>query len=101
MPGGLFELRRDPITGWWVAVVVDREYDRSRFAMPARPVDDGGICQNCREPGGAGVRVRTLRAHAFPLPHAEQAGRENVRDRAAVPRRGPAEAAGATAGQPA
>ena len=35
MPGGLFELRKDDITGWWVAVVVDREYDRSRFAMRA------------------------------------------------------------------
>ncbi len=101
MPGGLFELRRDPITGWWVAVVVDREYDRSRFAMPARPVDDGGACQNCREPGGDGVRVRTLRAHAFRLAEEEQVGRENVRDRAAVPRRGSAEAAAATAGQPA
>ncbi len=103
MPGGLFELRRDAITGWWVAVVVDREYDRSRFAMPARPVDDGGICQNCREPAGDGVRVRTLRAHAFRLAEEEQVERENVRDRGAVPRRGPADAgtAVASAGQPA
>ena len=24
MPRGLFELRKDSVTGWWVAVVVDR-----------------------------------------------------------------------------
>jgi UDPglucose--hexose-1-phosphate uridylyltransferase len=80
MPGGLFELRRDAITGWWVAVVVDREYDRSRFAFPARPVDDGGACQNCREPAGDGVRVRTLRAHAFRYAEEEHASREASRE---------------------
>ena len=30
MAGGLFELRRDDITGWWVATVVDREFQRSQ-----------------------------------------------------------------------
>ena len=48
MPGGLFELRRDDITGWWVATVVEREYDRSRFAQHAEHVlPDGVACQNC------------------------------------------------------
>ena len=48
MAGGLFELRRDDITGWWVAVVVDRGFDRSRFAMPAETVaGDPERCQNC------------------------------------------------------
>ena len=35
MSAGLFELRKDPITGWWVATIVDRDFDRSRFARPA------------------------------------------------------------------
>jgi UDPglucose--hexose-1-phosphate uridylyltransferase len=62
---GLFELRKDPITGWWVATIVDRDFDRSRFARPATPVDDGGDCQNCRLPAGEGVRVRVLKDYAF------------------------------------
>ena len=65
MAAGLFELRRDSITGWWVATVVDRAFHRDRFALPAEPVDDGGDCQNCRIPDGAGVRLRTLKDFAF------------------------------------
>ena len=34
---GLFELRKDAITGWWVATVVDRAFHRDRFALPAEP----------------------------------------------------------------
>ena len=37
MSQGLFELRKDAITGWWVATIVDRTFDRERFAMPAAP----------------------------------------------------------------
>jgi len=62
---GLFELRKDPITGWWVATIVDRDFDRTRFARPAGPVDDGGDCQNCRIPPGEGVRLRVLKDYAF------------------------------------
>ena len=51
MAAGLFELRKDAITGWWVATVVDRTFHRDRFRMAAAEVDDGGDCQNCREPG--------------------------------------------------
>ena len=40
MPAGLFELRKDPITGWWVATIVDRAFHRDRFARVAEPVDD-------------------------------------------------------------
>jgi UDPglucose--hexose-1-phosphate uridylyltransferase len=65
MSAGLFELRKDPITGWWVATVVDREYDRHRFARRADPVDDDGDCQNCRLPEGDGVRTRVLKDYAF------------------------------------
>jgi UDPglucose--hexose-1-phosphate uridylyltransferase len=62
---GLFELRKDPITGWWVATIVDRDFDRSRFARAAEAIDDGGDCQNCRLPPGDGVRVRILKDYAF------------------------------------
>jgi UDPglucose--hexose-1-phosphate uridylyltransferase len=65
MAAGLFELRKDPITGWWVATVVDRAFHRDRFATPAQLVDDGGDCQNCRLPAGAGIRLRTLKDFAF------------------------------------
>ena len=72
MSAGLFELRKDPITGWWVATIVDRDFDRSRFARPAAPVDDGGDCQNCRTPPGDGVRVRILKDYAFHVIGTEQ-----------------------------
>jgi UDPglucose--hexose-1-phosphate uridylyltransferase len=72
---GLFELRKDPITGWWVATIVDRDFDRSRFARPATAIDDGGDCQNCRLPSGEGVRVRVLKDYAFHV-----VGTEDERD---------------------
>jgi UDPglucose--hexose-1-phosphate uridylyltransferase len=65
MSAGLFELRKDPITGWWVATIVDRDFDRSRFARPALPIDDNDDCQNCRIPPGDGVRLRILKDYAF------------------------------------
>jgi UDPglucose--hexose-1-phosphate uridylyltransferase len=80
MPGGLFELRRDPITGWWVAVVVDRAYDQTRFAIRSLPVPDDGACRNCAEPPGAGVRVRMLRAHAFRVAGPEAGTRDRGRE---------------------
>jgi len=69
---GLFELRKDPITGWWVATIVDRDFDRSRFARAAEQIDDGGDCQNCRIPPGDGVRVRILKDYAFHVIGTEQ-----------------------------
>ena len=57
MSAGLFELRKDAVTGWWVATVVDRTFHRDRFRLTAGQV--GGDCQNCREPAGDGVRLRT------------------------------------------
>jgi UDPglucose--hexose-1-phosphate uridylyltransferase len=66
MAAGLFELRKDPITGWWVATVVDRAFDRDRFARAAEPVDDHLFgCANCSTPEGGGVRVRMLKDFAF------------------------------------
>ena len=84
MSAGLFELRKDPITGWWVATVVDRDYDRRRFARTAEPVDDGGDCQNCRLPSGDGVRVRVLKDFAFNVVGTEAEGRELDRTLAQV-----------------
>ena len=72
MSAGLFELRKDPITGWWVATIVDRDFDRSRFARPALPIDDGDDCQNCRIPAGDGVRLRILKDYAFNVVGTEE-----------------------------
>jgi UDPglucose--hexose-1-phosphate uridylyltransferase len=77
MPGGLFELRRDAITGWWVAVVVDRGYDRSRFARPAQSVmSDGGHCQNCDQAETDGVWLRMLKPQAFMIAGDERDGEQ-------------------------
>jgi UDPglucose--hexose-1-phosphate uridylyltransferase len=81
---GLFELRKDPITGWWVATVVDRDYDRRRFARAAEPIDDADDCQNCRLPAGDGVRLRTLKDFAFHVVGTEAEGRELDRSVAQV-----------------
>ena len=58
MPGGLFELRRDDITGWWVAVVVDREFDRSRFALRAGHGRRAGVALPELRGGHRGWRLR-------------------------------------------
>lgn len=76
MAAGLFELRKDAITGWWVATVVDRAFHRDRFARPADQIDDGGDCQNCRLPVGDGVRTRTLKDFAFHLVGTDEQARE-------------------------
>jgi UDPglucose--hexose-1-phosphate uridylyltransferase len=76
MTAGLFELRKDPITGWWVATVVDRAFHRDRFARAADAVDDGGDCLNCRLPAGEGIRVRTLKDYAFHLVGTNDEARE-------------------------
>ena len=84
MGAGLFELRRDDITGWWVATVVDREFQRGRFALAAAPVDDGASCQNCSQPPGEGVRVRTLKDYAFNVVGGQGEARELERNLAQV-----------------
>ncbi|HEY8770070.1 MAG TPA: hypothetical protein VIM03_05975, partial [Thermoleophilaceae bacterium] len=78
MSGGLFELRRDDITGWWVAVVVDREFERSRFAVPARPVGEpNDRCPNCElAPPRDEVWVRMLKPQAFTVAGGERDARE-------------------------
>ncbi len=86
MAGGLFELRRDDITGWWVATVVDREYDHARFARPARRLATAdGECQNCRSAPNERAWLRVLKPQAFMLGTEASvglaaAGRERTRD---------------------
>ena len=66
MAAGLFELRKDAITGWWVATVVDRAFHLDRFARAAEAVDDHLFgCANCTTPEGDGIRVRMLKDFAF------------------------------------
>ncbi|MEP7158199.1 MAG: hypothetical protein ABI797_02135 [Chloroflexota bacterium] len=82
MARGLFELRRDAITGWWVAVVVDREFDAQRFHRPAKhlkqTVDD---CPNCDlAAGGDRVAVRMLKPGAFIVAGTEKEAREAAPD---------------------
>jgi UDPglucose--hexose-1-phosphate uridylyltransferase len=73
MAGGLFELRKDSVTGWWVAVVVDREFQRERFHKPAKhrgsSVDD---CGNCQVAADDAVRLRMLKPEAFILAGTER-----------------------------
>ena len=83
MAAGLFELRKDGITGWWVATVVDREFHRDRFARRAAQIEDDD-CQNCRLPEGSGVRVRTLKDFAFHTVGTDEEARELDRSVAQV-----------------
>ena len=81
MAGGLFELRKDPITGWWVATVVDRAFHRDRFARAAAAVDDRVWgCANCTTPEGDGVRTRMLKDFAFHVIGTEADARGLDRD---------------------
>jgi len=75
MAGGVFELRRDAITGWWVAVVVERAYEAGRFAHRAQPLV-GRECQNCTDGRHTEPWIRTLRPHAFRVAGDERPGRD-------------------------
>ncbi len=64
----MFELRRDPVTGWWSAVVTDRSFEHSSFAVKAQPVE-GTHCRHCddapADETATSTYRRTLRANAF------------------------------------
>jgi UDPglucose--hexose-1-phosphate uridylyltransferase len=76
MAGGLFELRKDSITGWWVATIVDREFQKERFHKPAQHRGQApDECANCNQPGPDTVRLRMLKPEAFIL-----AGTEREKD---------------------
>lgn len=77
MARGLFELRKDAVTGWWVAVVVDREFNPQRFNKPAKhsgtAVED---CANCAAAGTDGVQLRMLKPDAFIVAGTEREQKE-------------------------
>ena len=75
MSQGLFELRKDAITSWWVATIIDRTFARERFALRAGRIDDRGDCFNCRIPQGDGVRLRVLKDFAFTVAGTEEEAR--------------------------
>ncbi len=64
----MFELRRDPVTGWWSAIVADRAFDRDAFAVEAQPVE-GTHCRHCddatEDEPAHHVRRVPLRSDAF------------------------------------
>jgi UDPglucose--hexose-1-phosphate uridylyltransferase len=77
MARGLFELRKDSVTGWWVAVVVDREFNPERFNRPAMHMDTPiEECANCSAPGTDGVRLRMLKPDAFIVAGTEREQKE-------------------------
>ena len=75
MSQGLFELRKDAITGWWVATIIDRTFARERFAQAAALIEDRGDCFNCRIPAGDGIRLRILKDFAFTVAGTEEEAR--------------------------
>lgn len=64
----MFELRRDPVTGWWSAIVADRAFAREAFQVQAQPVE-GTHCRHCDEAPAEEpphlVRRIALRSDAF------------------------------------
>jgi len=68
----VFELRRDPVTGWWSAIVTDRTFEHSSFAVAATPIE-GTHCRHCDDdpappedsPDDTTIRRVTLRGDAF------------------------------------
>lgn len=64
----VFELRRDPVTGWWSAIVADRAFDRGSFEVQSTPIE-GSHCRHCDDaPDNAPphlVRRVALRSQAF------------------------------------
>ena len=77
MAAGLFELRKDPITGWWVATVVDRAFHlrplRAGRAAGRRPAATARTAA-CRP--GQGIRTRMLKDFAFHVVGTDEESRE-------------------------
>ena len=65
MSGGIWELRRDEITGWWSATVVDREFEPQRFHEARTSGAREEECANCAQADASTVTRRVLRQGAF------------------------------------
>ena len=65
MSGGIWELRRDEITGWWSATVVDREFEPQRFHETRTSGAREEECTNCAQADATAVTRRVLRQGAF------------------------------------
>ena len=65
MSGGIWELRRDEITGWWSATVVDREFQPQRFHEARTSGAREEECANCAQGDSVTVTRRVLRQGAF------------------------------------
>jgi UDPglucose--hexose-1-phosphate uridylyltransferase len=63
--GGMWELRRDEITGWWSATVVDREFASERFHEARLSGAREASCANCEKGEASGIARRMLRQGAF------------------------------------
>jgi UDPglucose--hexose-1-phosphate uridylyltransferase len=63
--GGMWELRRDEITGWWSATVVDREFQPERFHEARLSGARDATCGNCEKGEASGISRRMLRQGAF------------------------------------
>ena len=97
MSRGLFELRKDAITGWWVATVVDRAFDRDRFAPRRGAGRRRRRLPNCRIPPGDGVRTADPQGLRVHVAGTEEEAREldgQRRPGRARARRGPRAAGG-------
>ena len=89
MAGGLFELRKDSITGWWVAVVVDREFEKARFERPARHAGpDPAQCPNCILAKPDSVSLRMLKPEAFIIAGTEREQKDAAEENGAEPELG-------------
>ena len=76
MSQGLFELRKDAITGWWVATVIDRTFARERFALAgAARSTTAATASTAGIPAGDGIRLRTLKDFAFTVAGTEEEAR--------------------------
>ena len=104
MAAGLFELRKDAITGWWVATVVDRAFHRDRFARPARAGRRRRRLPELPPPGRATAsgsgRSRTSRStSSAPTSRPASSTRASPRSRSSTP--GRAAAGGRSSPRPA
>lgn len=64
----VFELRRDPVTGWWSAIVTDRTFEHSSFAIEAAPVE-GSHCRHCDDDPAPADETDDVTARRVTLRH--------------------------------